>query len=286
MKIEIASGCGFCSGVKRAIKLAFDAAEADKEVWTLGPLIHNLQVVQSLEAKGVKAVDSVDKIARGTIIFRSHGVQPEDFIKAKERHLKIVDGTCPIVLRVQRLAEELTKEGYPVVIVGDPNHPEVEGIVCRANPAFVVQNPDEVKRIKAKKLGIIAQTTQTLSNLKAVVSQAMETASEIKVYNTICKAVLRLQQSSCRLAEKVDALLVVGGVSSANTKRLFLLAKEINPNTYHIEGKADINFKWFFQKEKIGITAGTSTPPWVINEVTKELRVMSSEHKDPPLIFK
>ncbi|MFH0775437.1 MAG: 4-hydroxy-3-methylbut-2-enyl diphosphate reductase [bacterium] len=272
MKIEIASGCGFCSGVKRAIKLAFTTAETDKEVWTLGPLIHNLQVVQSLEERGVKAVDSINKIARGTVIFRSHGVQPEDFIKAKEKHLKIVDGTCPIVSRVQKLAEELTEEGYSVVIVGDPNHPEIEGIVSRANPAFVVQNPDEVKRIKGKKLGIIAQTTQTLSNLKAVVGQAMETASEIKVYNTICKAVLRLQESSCRLAERVDILLVVGGVSSANTKRLFLLAKEINPNTYHIEGKGDINFKWFAAAAKIGITAGTSTPPWVIEEVVDEIK--------------
>ncbi len=272
MKIEIASGCGFCSGVKRAINLALTFAERDKEVYTLGPLIHNLQVVQSLEEKGVKAVDSIDKIGQGTVIFRSHGVQPADFIKAKEKHLKIVDGTCPIVSRVQRLAEKLTEEGYSVVIVGDPNHPEVEGIVSRASNAIVVQNPDEVKRIKGKRLGIIAQTTQTLSNLRAVTSQAMENASEIKVYNTICKAVLRLQESSCKLAERVDILLVVGGVSSANTKRLFLLAKEINPNTYHIEGKGDMKLEWFAGISKIGLTAGTSTPSWVIDEVAKKVK--------------
>lgn len=274
MKIEIASGCGFCSGVKRAIELAFTACERDTEVYTLGPLIHNLQVVQSLEGRGVKVVDSVDKIARGTVIFRSHGVQPEDFIKCKEKGLKIVDGTCPIVSKVQRLAEKLTEEGYSVVIVGDPNHPEVEGIVSRTRDAIVVQNLDEVKRIKKKKLGIIAQTTQTLSNLKAVVGQAMETASEIKVYNTICKAVLQLQESSCRLAERVDILLVIGGVNSANTRRLFLLAKEINPNTYHIEGKGDLKLEWFFQKEKIGIAAGTSTPSWVIDEVVEEINIL------------
>lgn len=272
MKITIASGCGFCSGVKRAIKLAEDCAENDKEVYTLGPLIHNLQVVQRLEEKGVKAVDSIDKILSGTVLFRSHGVKPEDFIKAEKKHLKVIDGTCPIVSRVQRLAEKLTEEGYSVVIVGDPNHPEVEGIVSRARDAIVVRGPDEAKRIRRKRLGIIAQTTQTLSNLRAVVSQVMETASEIKVYNTICKAVLRLQESSCKLAESVDILLVVGGVSSANTKRLFLLAKGINPNTYHIEGKGDMRLEWLHQREKIGITAGTSTPSWVIDEVVEEIK--------------
>jgi 4-hydroxy-3-methylbut-2-enyl diphosphate reductase len=272
MKITIASGCGFCSGVKRAIKLAEDCAENDKEVYTLGPLIHNLQVVQRLEEKGVKAVDSIDNILSGTVLFRSHGVKPEDFIKAEKKHLKIIDGTCPIVSRVQRLAEKLTEEGYSVVIVGDPNHPEVEGIVSRARDAIVVRSPNEVKRIKKKRLGIIAQTTQTLSNLRAVVSQVMETASEVKVYNTICKAVLRLQESSCKLAEMVDILLVVGGISSANTKRLFLLAKEINPNTYHIEGKGDMRLEWLHQKEEIGITAGTSTPSWVIDEVVDEIK--------------
>ncbi|MDI6752388.1 MAG: 4-hydroxy-3-methylbut-2-enyl diphosphate reductase [bacterium] len=271
MKIEIASGCGFCSGVKRAIKLAESSAGIDKEVYTLGPIIHNLQVVQSLEKKGVRAVDSIDKIGRGTVIFRSHGVQPEDFIKAKEKHLKIVDGTCPIVSRVQKLAEKLTEEGYSVVIVGDPNHPEVEGIVSRAKDAIVVQNPDEVKAVRKKRLGIIAQTTQTLSNLRAVTSQAMGNASEIKVYNTICKAVLALQESSCKLAKRVDILLVVGGVSSANTKRLFLLAKEINPNTYHIEGKDYLRLEWFKEAKKIGLTAGTSTPSWVIDEVVKKI---------------
>jgi 4-hydroxy-3-methylbut-2-enyl diphosphate reductase len=276
VKIEVASSCGFCSGVKRAINFAFSSAEKEKEVYTLGPLIHNRDVVAELEKRGVKVVNSVDDVESGTIVVRSHGVSPEIYRRCKEKRLKMVDGTCPTVARVQQLAKSLEEEGYLVVIVGDPNHPEVEGIKGWARSAYVAETERDIEGLKGR-IGIIAQTTQTIANLQAVVAKVMEEADEVKVYNTICKAVMKLQKSTMFLAKRSDAVLVIGGKNSANTKRLYLIASSVNSNTHYIEREDEIDPKWFFGKESIGITAGTSTPPWVIEKVINRIEKIGGE---------
>ncbi|MEW6679800.1 MAG: 4-hydroxy-3-methylbut-2-enyl diphosphate reductase [bacterium] len=272
MKIEVAKGAGFCSGVKRAISLALSSVEKDQAVFSLGPLIHNNQVIEDLKKRGIALVSSIDEVEKGIIIFRSHGASPEDYIKAREKGLLIADGTCPIVAKVQRIAKSLNDEGYPVVILGDKNHPEIKGIVGFAKDAIVISKPIEAISIKEKRIGLIAQTTQSLDDFKSLINILLDSASCIKVYNTICKAVLRLQRSSISLAKKSDLFIVIGGKNSANTKRLFLLTKNINPNTYHIEKFEEIDKSLFLDKKKIGITGGTSTPPEVISEVVEKIK--------------
>ncbi|MEW6104595.1 MAG: 4-hydroxy-3-methylbut-2-enyl diphosphate reductase [bacterium] len=272
MKIEVAKGAGFCSGVRRAISLALSSAKKNYPVFSLGPLIHNTKVIEDLKEKGIALVSSIDEVDRGIIIFRSHGVCPDDYIKAKKKGLIIADGTCPIVAKVQRIAKSLNDEGYPVVILGDKNHPEIKGIVGFCKDAIVISKPIEAMSIKEKKVGLIAQTTQSLDDFKTLINILLDSVSCIKVYNTICKAVLRLQRSSISLAKKSDLFIVIGGKNSANTKRLFLLTKNINPNTYHIEKFEDIDKSLFYDKKRIGITGGTSTPPDVIKDVVEKIK--------------
>lgn len=271
MKIKVVRGAGFCFGVKRAISLA-EKASKEKDVFMLGPLIHNKEVVESFKERGMRIVENINDIPSGIVIFRSHGVRPEDYIKAKEKGLQIVDGTCPIVAAVQQIAKILNDEGYCVVVFGEKMHPEVKGIVGYAKDAIVIKSKYEARRIKEKRIGLISQTTQSLADFSEIILELLKNTHCLKVYNTICKAVLRLQKHSILEAKRSDLFLVVGGKDSANTKRLFLLAKAINPNTYLIENVSCIKRKWLLGKEKIGLTGGTSTPPWVIEEVIKWLK--------------
>jgi len=273
--IKVADGSGFCSGVKRAIGLAFSSSEKGKNIYTLGPIIHNPQVVSLLKEKGVLAVSSIDNIPSGIVIFRSHGVLPDDYKKAKEKDLTILDGTCPIVARVQSLAKSLFEDGYTVVILGDPNHPEVKAIVGNAPSSIVIKKPEDAMLIKKKKIGLISQTTQSMGEFKKIASIILDRVHCLKIYNTICKAVLRLQEKTISLAEKSDVFFVIGGKTSANTKRLFDLSCKINPNVYHVERKDEIKPQWLTGKKRIGITAGTSTPPWVIDEVVEKIKLIT-----------
>jgi len=273
LKIEVARLSGFCSGVKRAISLAMEASK-EKNVYCLGPLIHNKEVVENLKEKGVIVCEKIDDIPSGIVIFRSHGVTPEDYIKAKEKGLTIVDGTCPIVARVGQIAKGLKDEGYCVVVFGEEHHPEVKGIVGYAKDAIVVSSKNEASKIKEKKIGLVSQTTQSLSSYNEIIGELLKNTYELKVYNTICKAVLRLFKNSIALAKRSDLFLVIGGKNSANTKRLFLLTKRINPNTFHIEDSSSIKKKWLTGVSKIGITGGTSTPPLVIKNVVKRIEEM------------
>lgn len=274
MKIKVAHLSGFCSGVIRAISLA-EKVSSKKDVFMLGPLIHNKQVVESLKEKGVRIVERIDDISSGIVIFRSHGVIPEDYIKAREKGLTIVDGTCPIVAKVQQIAKELKDEGYCVVVFGEKMHPEVRGIVGYAKDAIVIKNKMEARKIKEKRIGLISQTTQSLTDFSEIIEELLKNTHCLKVYNTICKTVLSLQKNSISLAKKSELFFIIGGSNSANTKRLFLLTKGINPNTYTIEDAKDIKKRWLFGKEKIGIAAGTSTPPWVIKEVVEKIKKLS-----------
>jgi 4-hydroxy-3-methylbut-2-enyl diphosphate reductase len=275
MRISMVEGVGFCFGVKRAIKMASDAAQNGKnKVYTLGPLIHNPQVVEALRKKGVEVAENLNKIKRGTIIIRSHGVHPKVISQAKKKGLKIVDATCPFVKTAQSKAKSLQDQNYQVIVVGEADHPEVKGIVGYSRDKALVLN-HRMKNYnfsKFRKLGVVAQTTLNLSTFKKAVDRLLETSKEIKIYNTICSATATTQSKSLKLAREVSLMLVVGGRNSANTSRLARLCQEAGTKTYHVETAEELNKSWFKGVKRVGITAGSSTPEWIIQEVAKEVR--------------
>lgn len=275
MKVSVVKDSGFCFGVKRAIKLASDAAKKDKsEVYTLGPLIHNPQVVEALRKKGVEVAEKLNKIKQGTVIIRSHGVHPEVLVQAKKKGLKIVDATCPFVKTAQKKAKLLHDQNYQVVVVGEADHPEVKGIVGYTQDKALVMNRKmrDYDLAKFKKLGVVAQTTLNLNSFKKAVDRLLESSKEIKIYNTICSATASTQSKSLKLAKEVDLMLVVGGYNSANTSRLARLCQEAGTRAYHVETAEDLDKRWFRGVGRVGVTAGSSTPEWIIQEVIKEVR--------------
>ena len=277
MKVIIAKRAGFCFGVKRATQMAFEAAGKDNKTYTLGPIIHSPQVVQKLEQMGVKVVKNLDKTSSGTIIIRSHGVLASEMDEAVQKQLEIVDATCPFVKKAQEHVKSLSEAGYGVVVVGDADHPEVQGIVSYGgDKVFVVGSGEEVRRLpKMNKIGVVAQTTQSFENLKNVVSECLLRGGEIRVFNTICDATAVRQEEAKELACQVDCMLVVGGFNSANTRRLAEVCIEIQPRTYHIETAAEIDPDWFKDDERVGVTAGASTPKWIIDEVVNRIEALN-----------
>lgn len=269
MKIILAKRAGFCFGVKRATQMAFEAATMDKKTYTLGPIIHSPQVVHKLEEMGVKVLNNLETMNSGTIIIRSHGVAAGEIDEAVQKELEIVDATCPFVKKAQEHVKSLSESGYGVVVVGDADHPEVQGIVSYGrDKVFVVGSGEEVKKLpKMNKIGVVAQTTQSFENLKNVVSECLQRGGEIRVFNTICDATAVRQEEAKELACQVDCMLVVGGFNSANTRRLAEVCAELQPRTHHIETAAEIDSSWFVGVERVGVTAGASTPKWIIDEV-------------------
>src|SRR6266568_5198496 len=277
MKVILAKQAGFCFGVKRATKLAFEAAGKDQNTYTLGPIIHSPQVVGKLENLGIRALDSLDGMDHGTIIIRSHGVELNAITEAQQKNLNIVDATCPFVKKAQDHVKSLSQTGYGVVVVGDADHPEVQGIVSYGGEkVYVVASGDDVKKLpKMNKIGIVAQTTQSFENLKNVVCECLLRGGEIRVFNTICDATAVRQEEAKKLAGKVDCMLVIGGFNSTNTRRLLEVCAELQPRTYHIETAAEINPAWFEGAERVGVTAGASTPKWIIDEVMNKIEELN-----------
>ncbi|MEK7773043.1 MAG: 4-hydroxy-3-methylbut-2-enyl diphosphate reductase [Deltaproteobacteria bacterium] len=275
MEIFVAKSSGFCFGVKRAINIANRfASETDGETYTLGPIIHNPQVVKRLEESRIYAKESLDDMEKGTIIIRSHGVRLDEYGTAKEKGLNIVDATCPFVKKSQDLVSLLTREGYSVIVVGQKEHPEVKGLISYGSADIrVADSPDDLRDLpRKKKIGIVAQTTLPMEKLEAVVSCCLKKAAELKVFNTICNATSIRQGESADLAEKVDMMIVVGGKNSANTRRLAEICRSIQPSTHHIEVADEICQGWFVGISTVGITSGASTPDWVVSAVVDKIK--------------
>jgi len=279
MEIFIAKSSGFCFGVKRAINMADSCArETPGEIYTLGPIIHNPQVVKMLEeSSGVHAKDSVDDVAAGTIIIRSHGVRLDEMQKAREKGLNVIDATCPFVKKAQELVSRLSAEGYTVVVAGEKDHPEVKGLISYGSSDIRVADSHEalMDMPRTKKIGIIAQTTLPIEKLEDVVSACLLKATELKVFNTICNATSIRQKESAELARRVDVMVVVGGRNSANTRRLAEICRSIREKTYHIEVAGDIDPAWFNGARSVGVTSGASTPDWVIDNAVVRIREIS-----------
>ena len=271
LEVILADYLGFCYGVKRAIKIARENAAPDGSTCTLGPIIHNPQMVERLKDEGVGTIDCLDDLKRGKVIIRSHGVGPETYEKAEAMGLECVDATCPHVKKAQLSAKELAEEGRFVVIVGEKEHPEVHSIVQWAggNVAVIETVAEAASVPNASRLGIISQTTFSGERFREIVSALLDKSRDIRVMRTICTATDQRQRAARELASKVDVMLVIGGKNSANTTRLAQLCANIC-RTYHIETAEELQPAWFDNIEKIGITAGASTPDWIIKEVYKK----------------
>lgn len=271
MEVILADYLGFCYGVKRAIQIAKDSASEDGTSCTLGPIIHNPQMVKRLQEEGVGAVSSLDEMEHGTVIIRSHGVGPAVYEDAERRGLNTVDATCPHVKKAQLSAKALADEGYEVILVGEKNHPEVRSIwEWASGKAAIIETEQEARAVApCAKLGIVCQTTFSRVRFQQIVAILLEKSRDIKILRTICTATDQRQVAAMELAEKVDLMLVIGGKNSANTTRLAQLCAE-KCLTYHIETAAELQPAWFDKIEKIGITAGASTPDWIIKEVYKK----------------
>jgi len=280
MEIIIAGHAGFCFGVKRAISTAYETVDkAGGEVGTIGPLIHNPQVVSRLESVGVRPIENIRDFHGEALIIRSHGVSQSMVKTAEDAGIRLVDATCPFVKKAQEYARRLKEEGYTVVIVGDKNHPEVRGILSYAGEsALVAAIPQDLDVLnKVRKIGIIAQTTTTFEKFEQVVKQCLHQANEIKIYNTICDETHVRQQEAQGIARRVDVMLVAGGRNSGNTTRLAGLCRLTGTRTFHIETRDEIDPAWFHGAGKVGITAGASTPEWIIEEMIERLNQISGE---------
>src|SRR5512136_2456572 len=284
MEIILAKQAGFCFGVKRATQMAFEAADKGEETFTLGPIIHSPQVVQKLAEMGVKVLDDLADMDTGTIIIRSHGVASEELAEAVRKELEIVDATCPFVKKAQEHVKSLSQAGYVVVVVGDADHPEVQGIVSYATGrVFVVGSGEEASRLpRMGKVGVVAQTTQSFDNLKQVVLECLMKGNETRVFNTICDATAVRQEEAKELAKQADCMIVIGGYNSANTRRLAEVCAELQPRTYHIETAQQLNPHWFEGVDKVGVTAGASTPKWLIDEVLQRIEQIEQKGAEVP----
>lgn len=271
MEVILADYLGFCYGVKRAITIAQENASSDGKACTLGPIIHNPQMVERLRSEGVGTVDELAEMDEGTIIIRSHGVGPKIYAEAEKRGLELVDATCPHVKKAQLSAKALVDDGYSVVIIGEKRHPEVHSIFEWSDgKAAIVETEEEAEALHScAKLGIVCQTTFSGSKFKQIVSRLLEKSRDIRIQRTICTATDQRQAAALELAAKVDLMLVIGGKNSANTTRLARICEE-KCLTYHIETAEELQDEWFDKIEKIGITAGASTPDWIIKEVYKK----------------
>ncbi|MEE3694410.1 4-hydroxy-3-methylbut-2-enyl diphosphate reductase [Campylobacter sp. CLAX-22107-21] len=276
MKIELAKNYGFCFGVKRAIKIAENSAGSQESTSaTIGELIHNsLEINRLKDNFRVKTLKNISELTdEKRAIIRTHGITKGDLEKLKTTGIEIVDATCPFVTKPQNIAEKMSNEGYEIVIFGDINHPEVRGVMSYSSkPVHVVLSIDELKSTKLpQKVAVISQTTKKIEEFISIVTYLMQRVKEVRVFNTICNATLENQEAVRELASKADVMVIVGGKNSSNTKQLYLIAKNLCKDSYLIESQNELNLEWFKNKKICGVSAGASTPEWVIQNVIKEL---------------
>ncbi|MFH1825904.1 MAG: 4-hydroxy-3-methylbut-2-enyl diphosphate reductase [bacterium] len=275
MEILTAQHSGFCEGVERAYRVALEQTQAGQKVFMLGKLVHNTQVVEKFEKAGVKTVSSLSEIPeQATVIFSAHGVPPQVYEEAKSRKMKVIDTSCGWVKKAQKIAKQFADEDRQVVIVGDKGHTEVKGLVGWAGGgAKVIEGIEDIKGIEGKKIGILAQTTQSEERFMSIVASLRERFQDVKAHNTICDATAKRQNAAVELAQKVDLMLVIGDKMSANTKRLTELCAQTGTETHQIQTSKELNSLWLKGKSEVGLTAGASTPDWVVQEVVNRLNV-------------
>ena len=290
MKVKVAETAGFCFGVKRAVDKVYELIDTEqKPIFTLGPIIHNEGVVADLEARGVHVITEADldspddTLQNGTVVIRSHGVGKPIYDKLKEKNISYVDVTCPFVLKIHRIVEKESLAGNHIIIIGDKDHPEVQGICgwCQG-PYTVIRNKEEAEAFvpqKGKKISIVSQTTFNYNKFKDLVEILCKKRYDnnvlniLNILNTICNATEERQREAKNIAGEVDTMLVIGGRHSSNTQKLFEICKEECGNTYYIQTPVDLDSEMFHHSSYVGITAGASTPKKIIEEVQEHVRI-------------
>ena len=284
MKVIVAQGCGFCPGVRNAIKIAQQTLAKRKKgvgVYSLGEIIHNKDVVRQLAEAGLKIAKNVEQISSGTVIIRSHGAGEQQLKQIRKKGLKIVDATCILVKRVQKIAKMLHRQGYKVVIIGDKGHPEVQAVIGSAPDIAVFGDKTDINNLKKnQRLGVICQTTQSPEFFAKMIAQIAKTSfSELKVINTLCKEAVKRQTCAVQLCRQVDIMFILGGLHSANTRKLAELCKKYNIKTFHLQNYKELDKSILFGNNVAGVTAGASTPQWVIDEFVENLRKFDTKTK-------
>jgi len=274
MKVELATHYGFCFGVKRAIKIA----EENQNASTMGPLIHNQNEINRLQNNyDVGLYNTLDEVKKDdTVIIRTHGIPKNDLAQLKKKDAKIINATCPFVTTPQQIVKNMSEEEYSILIFGDENHPEVKGVKSYGkdiSDVHVVLDESDLDNIVFKygKIATVAQTTRKKEIYLQIVNKLILRYKEVRVFNTICDATFENQAATKELAQKVDIMIVIGGKNSSNTKQLLNIAQDYCINSYLIEDEQDISSQWFNNKNICGVTAGASTPDWIIQKVVNQI---------------
>ena len=276
MKIFLARDAGYCFGVRDAVNLAYDTAEAHGEVYMLGTIVHNERVIENLSNAGAKVVETLDDIPEDKpILFRAHGTAPELWKKTDKKKINLVDATCPLVTEIHDEIKKLEEEGRRTIIIGDHGHDEVVAIAAQVCNPIIIANVDEAKTLrKMKKAGVVSQSTQMIENVKEIMNVLMEKVFDLRFVNTICFPTRRNHEQIKELAVQCDVMIVIGSFTSANSKRLTQLALERNKRSYQVTTAEELDMSWFNDCETVGISAGASTPDEIINDVVKHIKII------------
>ena len=282
MKILLAKNAGYCFGVRDAVDMAYDTAKEHGDVYMLGHIVHNENVVNDLDKAGAKVVDSLDKVPDGRpVLLRAHGTHVDTWKEAKQKNMNIVDATCPLVRDIHDEIKQLEADGRKIIIIGDHGHDEVVGIASQVKNPMIVATPEEaIKLRKTKRAGVVSQSTQTIENVQEIVNILMNKVVDLRFINTICFPTKRNQEQIKELSEKCDVMLVIGSFTSANSKRLTDLSKERNKRSYQVTCALDINEKWLEDCNVVGISAGASTPDNIIEEVLERIKEIGNVREE------
>ncbi|MBV8244331.1 MAG: 4-hydroxy-3-methylbut-2-enyl diphosphate reductase [Candidatus Eremiobacteraeota bacterium] len=260
------------------VKKAEEAVERESNVTTLGQPVHNPQMVASLAAKGLKDAKSIDDVDSGTLFVRAHGLPVDVFEKAKEKNLNIIDATCPMVTKIHVQAEKLKADGYKIVVVGDPHHPEVKGTLSHVPGAWCIEGVDDIEKLpRASRVGVVVQSTYSGERFTEIVRALSAKYYEVRAVNTICTDTHNRQAEALELAKGVEVMIVVGGKTSANTKHLAELAEHNGARAYHIEGPDELDPAWFAGVKVAGLMSGASTPGWLVDDVAARMEALSRQ---------
>jgi len=278
MKILVAKDAGYCFGVRDAVNLAKKSGDDFQEVYMLGDIVHNERVVEDLSKTGSKVVASLDDIPEDKpVLFRAHGTNPEIWKEAQKKKLNIIDATCPLVTEIHEEIKMLESENRKTIIIGDHGHDEVVGIAAQVKKPIIISNVEEAKALgRMRKAGVVSQSTQMIENVQEIMSILMSKVFDLRFVNTICYPTRKNHEQIKELSKIVDVMIIIGSFTSANSKRLTQLAKQRNENSYQVVDELDLKSEWFEGVDKVGISAGASTPDNIIESVTKHIKNLSN----------
>ncbi len=281
MEITVARDAGYCFGVRDAVQLAYEAAEKYGQVYMLGDIVHNEQVVRDLAVAGAKVVESLDEVPNGApVLFRAHGTSEEPWEQARQNKVTIIDATCPLVREIHEEVRRTSADGRQVIIIGDHGHDEVVGIASQIPNPIIVSTPEEAQKLrKMKRAAVVSQSTQMIENVQAVINVLMTKVYDLHFVNTICFPTKRNHEQIKTLAAESDVMIVIGSFTSANSKRLTTLGLERNPHTYQVTCAGDLQPEWFEGAHKVGVSAGASTPDYLITEVREGIEALSRQRQ-------